>query len=123
MTSNLGKNGQGFGEIGTGDFRSIEQGVISRSSRDGTAPRVKKVGNLLGSNIFNILLVLPASLLVSQRAFITDSVITADYSMVFVASTIFVILLLWRQKVGCIRAGILIGAYAAYMLLRMLFFN
>ena len=81
------------------------------------------VGNLLGSNIFNVLLVLPGSLLVSRAAFVTDWVVTADYSMVFLASAIFVATLFWRQKVGYIRAAVLLITYIAYMLSRMLFLN
>ena len=81
------------------------------------------VGNLLGSNIFNILLVLPGSLLVSRKALVADGIITADYLMVFVTSITFVILLFWRQKVGYIRAAVLITIYIAYMISRILFLN
>ncbi len=80
-------------------------------------------GNILGSNIFNIFLVLGASLIASRSALIADEIITIDYSMVSILSILFVLTLLVRPKVGKLRAGILIGVYFAYMLTRVLFLN
>ena len=81
------------------------------------------VGNLLGSNIFNILLVLSSSLIASRRALIANNAVITDYSMVFIASVLFVLTVLKREKVGRVRGGILIAVYFAYIASRVLFFN
>jgi len=78
------------------------------------------VGNILGSNIFNILLVLTGSLVFSARPLIADNAVSLDYLLVLAISVGFVISVWKRPKLGRIRGGILFGIYLAYMLMRFL---
>ncbi|MBN1787641.1 MAG: calcium/sodium antiporter [Sedimentisphaerales bacterium] len=80
-------------------------------------------GNVIGSNIFNVFLVLGGSLIASRGALVADKIITIDYAVVSVLSIFLVITLLVQPKIGRLRASLLIGVYCAYMLTRVLFLN
>lgn len=78
------------------------------------------VGNLIGSNIFNLLLVLSATLLVSFKGLAASNLILMDYSMVFVSSLIFALVAIFRQKLGKFTGLILFVGYFAYMIFRVM---
>ena len=80
-------------------------------------------GNVIGSNIFNVFLVLGGSLIASRSALVADKVIAIDYSLVSVLSIFLVVTLLIWPKMGKLRAGVLIGIYLVYMLARVIFLN
>lgn len=81
------------------------------------------VGNILGSNIFNSLLVISGSLIVSWNPLTADGAIITDYSMVIILSLSFAIIVFFHQKVGHILGFVLLGAYFVYMLVRLCVFG
>ena len=78
------------------------------------------VGNLLGSNIFNIFLVLGGTLIVYGKGLNTDPGILMDYCMVAVCSLLFYALVQW-EKIGprVWGAGLLV-IYTGYMVVRII---
>ncbi|MDX1521165.1 MAG: calcium/sodium antiporter [Anaerolineae bacterium] len=78
------------------------------------------VGNLLGSNIFNILLVLSSTLLFSGVALEADPSLVMDYGVVTVASIFFILLALFSQRIAKTSGLILILIYFSYILFRVL---
>jgi cation:H+ antiporter len=81
------------------------------------------VGNILGSNIFNSLLVISGSLIVSWKGLNANRSIIMDYSMVTILSLSFVVIVLLRQRVGHILGFLLLLAYFTYMLFRLRFLS
>ncbi|MCD4831308.1 MAG: calcium/sodium antiporter [Anaerohalosphaeraceae bacterium] len=81
------------------------------------------VGNILGSNIFNILLVLSATLIASWKSLPAARAVTLDYLMVVILSVFVVVITFKRQRFSPIWAGFLIGFYAVYIASRILFLN
>jgi cation:H+ antiporter len=77
------------------------------------------VGNILGSNIFNSLLVISGSLIASWSALSANGSISIDYSVVVILSLSFAIFAFFRQKVGYIEGLILLGTYLVYMVFRL----
>ena len=77
------------------------------------------VGNLLGSNIFNILLVLGSTLLVSWSDLIATEQLVYDYAMVCFSSIIFIFIVALRQRVSRMNGTILLLIYSSYMVFRI----
>jgi len=77
------------------------------------------VGNLLGSNIFNILLILGSTLLVAWQGLTADPGIVMDYTVVTILSILFVGLVLISKNVHRLSGGFLILVYLAYMVYRV----
>ena len=78
------------------------------------------VGNLLGSNIFNVLFVLSGTLLVSWQGLLVDQKTLLDYAVVSISSLAFFGWVLFSQRISRISGSILILAYILYMLYRVL---
>lgn len=71
------------------------------------------VGNVIGSNIFNILFVLGIAGTISPMSFITNN-ITDTAILIFVS--LLTLLLAWRKKeLGRFEGAVMIAVYAAYM--------
>lgn len=71
------------------------------------------LGNVIGSNIFNILFVLGIAAAISPVAFIMENVIDI---VVLIAMSIMVLLFAWsRQKINRIEGAIMLLSYAGYM--------
>ncbi len=77
------------------------------------------VGNLLGSNIFNILLVLGGTLLVSWRDLAAEGKILTDYVLVCATSTVFFLFVLLSPRIRKIGGAALISVYIGYMVFRV----
>lgn len=77
------------------------------------------VGNLIGSNIFNILLVLGGTLLISGQDLFANQVIIKDYIMVSISSIFFIIIVSLSQRVSRLSGLILIAIYIIYMAIRV----
>ncbi|MFH2001650.1 MAG: calcium/sodium antiporter [Planctomycetota bacterium] len=78
------------------------------------------VGNLLGSNIFNILLVLGGTLVASWEDLPADRLCIIDYATVCAVSFLFFVLVLRFSKVSRISGYALILLYTAYMIIRII---
>ncbi len=71
------------------------------------------LGNVIGSNIFNILFVLGMSAVISPLAFIGENL--ADI-IVLIGVSVFVWLMAWpKKKLGRIAGGIMLAVYVAYV--------
>ena len=71
------------------------------------------LGNVIGSNIFNILFVLGIAAAISPVAFIMENVIDI---VILIAMSIMVLLFAWsRQKINRIEGAIMLLSYAGYM--------
>ena len=71
------------------------------------------LGNVIGSNIFNILFVLGIAAVISPVAFIMENVIDI---VILIAMSIMVLLFAWsRQKINRIEGAIMLLSYAGYM--------
>jgi cation:H+ antiporter len=81
------------------------------------------VGNLLGSNIFNILLVLGGTSLISMQDLMADKMILMDYCMVGVTSVIFAILVGITPWFSRTKGVVFILIYVAYMVIRISLWN
>ncbi len=77
------------------------------------------IGNIIGSNIFNIFFVLSSTLIVSGNDLIADSLIFFDYSVVTLLSLFFVIYVIIRKKIDLLLGLILLVAYITYYYLRV----
>jgi cation:H+ antiporter len=78
------------------------------------------VGNLLGSNIFNVLLILTGTLIFSGANLNADKNIVMDYAVVTLSSLLFIILITFSARVSRLSGGILILIYMAYITYRVL---
>ena len=78
------------------------------------------VGNLLGSNIFNILLILSGTLLFSWGPLQANPNIIMDYTVITVMPFVFIVLVTFSEGVSRLSGGGLILIYAFYMLYRVL---
>jgi cation:H+ antiporter len=72
------------------------------------------VGNVIGSNIFNILGILGVTALV-RPIDVAEQIASGDVWVMLGASLLLVPALLWRGRIGRPEAGILLLGYAAYM--------
>ena len=71
------------------------------------------LGNVIGSNIFNILFVLGIAAAISPVAFIMENVIDI---VILIAMSIMVLLFAWsRQKINRMEGAIMLLSYAGYM--------
>ena len=77
------------------------------------------VGNLLGSNIFNILLVLSATLIFAGRGLLFDPNIVMDYAAVTLFSIFFVALIIISSRVVRPIGLLLIALYLTYIAYRV----
>ncbi|WP_084511641.1 sodium:calcium antiporter [Desulfatibacillum aliphaticivorans] len=78
------------------------------------------VGNLLGSNIFNIFLVIGGTLIVYGNGLTTDSGILMDYCLVAACSVLFYALINWTRLSPRIWGGGLLGIYLVYTTIRVI---
>lgn len=78
------------------------------------------VGNLLGSNIFNLLLILGSTLLAAWGPLRTDSNIVMDYWMITIMPLIFILLVTFSERVAKLSGAGLIAVYLFYMAYRVL---
>ncbi|MDH5456388.1 MAG: sodium:calcium antiporter, partial [Gammaproteobacteria bacterium] len=76
------------------------------------------LGNIVGSNIFNSLVVLPASGLISQIPIPRGGIIDLLFSLVLAAFLVLVFFL-GKARMGRITGGILLVAYFTYMAVRV----
>ena len=78
------------------------------------------IGNLVGSNIFNTLLVVGTAGTI--RSFpIGDRLIGTDYWIMIGVSTMFLLMAVVRKRIGRISGVILMATYVAYMLYLLAF--
>jgi cation:H+ antiporter len=78
------------------------------------------IGNLLGSNIFNILLVLGGTTLVSFQDIPADTSILWDYVLVGGTSLLFAVSVLLSPRFGRIRGAFFLLVFPAYLIVRLL---
>ena len=80
-------------------------------------------GNLLGSNVFNILFVIPLTLLFSlltgKASLIADPQVVMSYAVVTVVSLLFFLWVLKRDFLQRNTGYVMIGTYLAYMIFRV----
>ncbi len=81
------------------------------------------VGNILGSNIFNIFLVLSSTIIVFGKPVAFSSSNYFDYSAVCVLSVFLAAYLLICQKIGRLAGFFLLACYPAVLGIRIAFFN
>ncbi|MHC4945897.1 MAG: calcium/sodium antiporter [Planctomycetota bacterium] len=77
------------------------------------------VGNLVGSNIFNILLVLGGTLLASGQHLLADERVTMDYGAVTAVSFLFFLIVLKSSRFYRFSGILFIVLYASYMIYRI----
>jgi cation:H+ antiporter len=77
------------------------------------------IGNIIGSNIFNIFFVLSSTLLVSFSDMVSDFYIFFDYGIVTILSIIFGIYVTIRKRIDPLIGIILLMCYIAYYILRV----
>ena len=77
------------------------------------------IGNIIGSNIFNIFFVLSSTLIVSADNLTADFLIFFDYSVVTVLSVFFAIYVILRKRIDLLLGILLLVAYIAYYYLRV----
>ncbi len=77
------------------------------------------VGNLLGSNIFNVLLVLSGTLLVSTSEIRADFETLIDFIMVFAVTIIFATFAFIRPQIGKAKGLFLIFVYILFLIVRV----
>ncbi len=73
------------------------------------------VGNLLGSNIFNILLILSTTLLFSNQGLLGNQSILIDYAVVTGASLFFIMLISLSHRISRFSGVLLLILYFGYM--------
>ena len=81
------------------------------------------VGNILGSNIFNIFLVLASTILVFGKPVVFSTSNYFDYVAVSVLSLLFAAHVLFHQKIGRIMGAFVLLCYPAILYIRITFFN
>jgi len=79
------------------------------------------VGNILGSNIFNILFVLGGTLIVSWTNINSDLYIFVDFLMVSLLSALFIGIALKKEFVSKYIGGIFIITFLVYMAFRVIY--
>lgn len=81
------------------------------------------VGNLLGSNVFNVLFVIPLTLLFSlitgKSALIADAQVVMSYAVVTIVSLLFFLWVLRRDRLQSSSGYFMIATYLGYMLFRI----
>jgi cation:H+ antiporter len=77
------------------------------------------VGNLVGSNIFNILLVLGGTLLASGQCLFADARVIMDYGAVTVLSLLFFLIVLRTSRFHRFSGILFILLYLSYMICRI----
>ena len=81
------------------------------------------VGNLLGSNVFNVLFVIPVtqviSLLASRAILVADEPVVLSFAVVTVVSLAFFLLVLWRNRLSRVAGGAMAAIYLIYMIFRV----
>jgi len=77
------------------------------------------VGNLVGSNIFNILLVLGGTLVVSGQDLAAGQDVIMDYAAVCITSLVFFLLVLRFSLIHRISGIVFILFYVGYMIARI----
>ena len=75
------------------------------------------IGNILGSNVFNILMIIGATAMVKPIAneAIAPQVLTLDIWVMFGVSLLFVLLLLFYKKINKVIGGVFFAAYVFYI--------
>ena len=81
------------------------------------------VGNILGSNIFNIFLVLAATAVVFGQPMAFSASNYFDFGAVCLLSVLFSVHVLIRQKIGRIAGVVLLTCYPAILYVRIAFFS
>ena len=81
------------------------------------------VGNILGSNIFNIFLVLACTIVVYGKPVVFDASNYFDYTAVGALSLFFAAHALYRQKIGRFTGAFLLICYPAVLYIRIAHFN
>ena len=81
------------------------------------------VGNILGSNIFNIFLVLGATIMVFQGPIVFNRSNLYDYLNVTLLSVLFGLVIMTRQSFGRIMGIITLAYYPLSLYVRVMFFN
>ncbi len=81
------------------------------------------VGNILGSNIFNIFLVLASTIVVYGQPVVFSTSNYFDYGTVAVLSIAFAAHALFHQMVGRVMGAFLLLCYPALLYIRIAFFN
>jgi cation:H+ antiporter len=81
------------------------------------------VGNILGSNIFNIFLVLASTIMVYGQPIVFSTSNYFDYATVAVLSVLFATHALFHQMVGRVMGAFLLLCYPAILYIRIAFFN
>jgi len=77
------------------------------------------IGNLIGSNIFNIFFVLSSTMIVSGVDLAADVLLFSDYVVVLTLSCLFALYVFLRKRVDFVIGIILILAYISYYYLRV----
>jgi cation:H+ antiporter len=77
------------------------------------------VGNLIGSNIYNLLFVLGGTLAVSWTDLVAGTWIVRDYGMVCFCSILFVVFVRANERVGKLKGVLFLLLFAAYMAVRI----
>ncbi len=81
------------------------------------------IGNILGSNIFNIFLVLAATLLVFGKPVVFNASNVFDFVSVSVLSLLFAVYAFARQKIGRPMGMVILACYPLILFVRIAFFN
>jgi cation:H+ antiporter len=77
------------------------------------------VGNILGSNISNIIIVLGTTLVVSGRSLGASVPLVVDYVAVVASAAVFTAIVLATQRVTRLGGALLVLFFAAYMGIRV----
>lgn len=81
------------------------------------------VGNILGSNIFNIFLVLASTIIVYGKPVVFSTSNYFDYIAVSVLSVLLAVYALLRQKIGRFTGAVVLTCYPLILYIRIIFFN
>jgi cation:H+ antiporter len=81
------------------------------------------IGNILGSNIFNIFLVLGATLVAFKAPILFSSGNLFDYLSVFILSCLFFIVVITRQSYGPVLGFLTLAYYPLSLIVRILYFG
>jgi len=75
------------------------------------------VGNVLGSNVFNVLGILGITAIVTPVP-VASSIAGGDVLVALAATVVVAPLLVWRGKIGRLEGAVLLALYAAYVVWR-----
>ncbi len=81
------------------------------------------VGNILGSNIFNILVVLAGTVAISKSALVFSRIEIIDYGIVSVVTAALAIQVWLRNRVGRLSGALMLLVFVAYFGYRVTFAN